>query len=46
MLNESPSFEDEKTDKIVNNEIEKYSKNTKDTKDMIHCPLFFFKRRR
>ena len=43
MLIDSPGFEDEKSVKIVKSEIEKYTKNAKDTKDMVHCALFFLK---
>ena len=41
MLIDTPGFENEKSVKTVKNEIEKYTKNAKDTKDMVHCALFF-----
>jgi len=43
MLIDTPGFENEDSVKIVKNEIEKYTKNAKDTKDMVHCALFFLK---
>ena len=43
MLIDTPGFENEKSVKTVKNEIEKYTKNAKDTKDMVHCALFFLK---
>lgn len=41
-LIDTPGFET-KTIKIVKDEIEKYLKNAKDAKDMIHCALYFLK---
>ena len=43
MLIDTPGFENEKSVKTVKNEIEKYTKNAKDTKDMVHCALYFLK---
>ena len=43
MLIDTPGFENEKSVKTVKNEIEKDTKNAKDTKDMVHCALFFLK---
>ena len=43
MLIDTPGFENENSVKLVKKEIEKYTKNAKDTKDMVHCALFFLK---
>lgn len=43
MLIDTPGFENKQTVKLVINEIKKYTKNAKDSKDMVHCVLFFLK---
>ena len=43
MLIDNPGFEDEKSIKFVKKVIENYTKNAKDSKDMVHCALYFLK---
>ena len=43
MLIDTPGFENEKTVKNVKQLIETYTKKAKDSKDIVHCALFFLK---
>ena len=43
MLIDTPGFEDETSVRNVRKLIENYTKNAKDSKDMVHCALYFLK---
>ena len=43
MLIDTPGFENEESIKYVKKVIENYTKNAKDSKDMVHCALYFLK---